>query len=31
MNRDFFDPSPEDQQVVLIDADTLRQAKRLSG
>ena len=29
MNRDFFDPSPEDQQVVLIDADTLRKAERL--
>jgi len=29
MNRDFFDPTPEDQQVVLIDADTLRKAEKL--
>ena len=24
MNRDFFDPSPVEQKVVLIDAETLR-------
>jgi hypothetical protein len=29
MNRDFFDPTPEDQQVVLIEADTLRKAEKL--
>jgi hypothetical protein len=29
MNRDFFDPSPEEQQVVLIDAKTLRKAEKL--
>jgi hypothetical protein len=27
--RDFFDPTPEEQQVVLIDADTLRKADKL--
>jgi hypothetical protein len=27
--RDFFDPSPEKQNVVLVDASTLRQAERL--
>jgi len=29
MNRDFFEPSPEEQQVVLIDAVTLRNAEKL--
>ena len=29
MNCDFFDPTPEEQQVVLIDAETLRQAENL--
>jgi hypothetical protein len=27
--RDFFDPTPEEQVVVLIDAETLRKAERL--
>jgi len=29
MLRDFFDPTPEQQNVVLIDAATLREAERL--
>jgi hypothetical protein len=29
MSRDFFDPPPEEQQVVLIDGDTLRKAEKL--
>jgi hypothetical protein len=29
MARDFFDPTPENQVIVLIDAATLRQAERL--
>jgi hypothetical protein len=29
MNRDFFDPTPEEQKVVLIDAATLREAEKL--
>ena len=29
MPRDFFDPTPEHQNVVLIRAGTLRQAERL--
>src|SRR5262245_62103072 len=29
MPRDFFDPTPEQQNVVLIDAATLREAERL--
>jgi hypothetical protein len=29
MSRDFFDPSPEQQNVVVIDAATLRKAERL--
>jgi len=29
MNREFFDPSPEDQNVVLVDAMTLRKAQHL--
>ena len=29
MPRDFFDPTPEQQVVVLVDAATLRRAERL--
>lgn len=29
MIRDFLDPTPEEQGVVLIDAATLREAERL--
>jgi hypothetical protein len=29
MPRDFFDPTPEQQNVVLIDAVTLRKAEKL--
>src|SRR5262249_44681741 len=29
MSRDFFDPPPEEQQVVLIDAVTLHRARAL--
>ena len=29
MPRDFFDPMPEQQNVVLIDAATLRQTEKL--
>jgi len=29
MSRDFFDPTPEDQVVVLIDSTTLRKVERL--
>jgi len=29
MLDDFFDPTPEQQKVVLIDAATLREAERL--
>src|SRR5262245_10020802 len=29
MPRDFFDPTPEQQNVVLINASTLREAERL--
>jgi hypothetical protein len=29
MPRDFFDPTPEQQNVILIDAATLRKAERL--
>jgi len=29
MSRDFFDPSPDEQQLVLIDAATLHEAERL--
>jgi hypothetical protein len=29
MPRDFFDPTPEQQNVTLIDAVTLRKAERL--
>ena len=29
MTRDFFDPTPEQQIVVLIDAATLRKAEQL--
>jgi hypothetical protein len=31
MTRDFCDPAPEQQNVVLIRAGTLRQAERLIG
>ena len=29
MSRDFFDPTPERQVVVLVESATLRQAERL--
>jgi hypothetical protein len=29
MPRDFFDPTPEQQDVVLVDAAKLRQAEKL--
>ena len=29
MTRDFFDPTPEQQNIVLIDAATLRKAQRI--
>jgi hypothetical protein len=29
MPRDFFDPTPEQQNVILVDAATLRKAERL--
>src|SRR5688572_28050707 len=29
MTRDFFDPAPDEQNVVLVEADTLRRAERL--
>ena len=29
MTRDFFDPTPKQQNVVLVDAATLREAERL--
>jgi hypothetical protein len=29
MPRDFFDPTPEEQNVVLIDAATLQKAQRV--
>jgi hypothetical protein len=29
MSRDFFDPTPEQQSVILLDAATLREAERL--
>jgi hypothetical protein len=29
MTGDFFDPTPEEQKVVLIDAETLRKPERL--
>jgi len=29
MTRDFFDATPEEQQVVLIDAETLHKAEKL--
>jgi hypothetical protein len=29
MPRDFFDPTPEQQNVVLIDASTLQNAQRM--
>jgi len=27
--RDFFDPTPEQQNIVLVDAATLRESERL--
>jgi hypothetical protein len=29
MSRDFFDPTPEEQNVVLVDAATLHDGERL--
>jgi hypothetical protein len=29
MSRDFFDPHPEEQDVVLVDADLVRRAEQL--
>jgi hypothetical protein len=29
MSRDFFDPKPEQQNVILVDAATLRKAEKL--
>lgn len=29
MSRDFFDPTPEQQKVILINATTLHEAERL--
>jgi hypothetical protein len=29
MSRDFFEPSPEEQIIVLVDSRTLRQAEHL--
>jgi uncharacterized protein with PIN domain len=29
MTRDFFDPTPEEQIVILVDASTLRKAEKL--
>jgi len=29
MSRDFFDPTPEQQKVVLVDGTTVRKAERL--
>jgi hypothetical protein len=29
MPRDFFDPSPEQQNIVLIDSPTLQKAQRM--
>jgi len=29
MSRDFFDPTPEQQNVILMDAATLREAEKL--
>jgi hypothetical protein len=29
MTRDFFDPTPEEQVVILVDASILRKAERL--
>ncbi len=28
MSRDFFDPSPEEQNVVLVNAENLREAEK---
>ena len=29
MTRNFFDPTPEEQNVVLVDAGTLRKTEKL--
>jgi hypothetical protein len=29
MSRDFFDPTPEDQKVILVDTAMLREAEKL--
>jgi hypothetical protein len=29
MSRDFFDPTPEQQNIVLVEAATLRKAERM--
>ena len=29
MTRDFFDPTPEQQNVILVDATTLRESEKL--
>jgi len=29
MMRDFFEPAPDEQNVVLVEADTVRRAERL--
>jgi len=29
MPRDFFDPTPEQQNVILVDGATLREAEKL--
>ena len=29
MTRDFFDPTPEEREVVLVDAATVQQAQRM--
>jgi hypothetical protein len=29
MSRDFFDPTPEEQKVILVDTATLREAEKL--
>ena len=29
MPRDFFDPTPEEQNVILVDAATLRESEKL--
>ena len=29
MPRDFFDPTPEEQKIILVDPETLREAENL--